>query len=235
MAREVQPDAPTFYASQVIMIRFAQGRLGEVEKGFRVLVEDPDFDVRAAEAFLALIYSETDRPEEARRFYEPLAAGGFSAVPFDPLWASTLAACAEVCARLGDTPSAEVLHRLFLPYSDHVAGMITGGMNIISHYLGVLDTVAGRGDEAESWFAATVARQDGLGTPVWMAHTRLEWARMLRSRRRAGDAERARELLGLALAAARELGLGRIEQQAVGLLSELGDHPAGRPAPNSEM
>jgi len=42
---------------------------------------------------------------------------------------------------------------------------------------------------------------------------------MLRARARPGDAERGRELLGQALAAARERGLATIERRAVHLLT----------------
>jgi hypothetical protein len=52
-----------------------------------------------------------------------------------------------------------------------------------------------------------------------LAHTRLEWARMLLARRQPADAERARELLGQAMATARELGLAKIEREAAGLLA----------------
>jgi hypothetical protein len=43
-------------------------------------------------------------------------------------------------------------------------------------------------------------------------------ARMLLTRRHLGDIERARELLGQAIAGARKLGLGNIERKAVALL-----------------
>jgi hypothetical protein len=42
---------------------------------------------------------------------------------------------------------------------------------------------------------------------------------MLLTRRKPGDAERARELLGQALTSARELGLANVERRAVELLS----------------
>jgi hypothetical protein len=58
-----------------------------------------------------------------------------------------------------------------------------------------------------------------MGAPTWLARTHLEWARMLLMRRQPGDVERARELLGQALATARELGLGTVERRAVELLS----------------
>jgi hypothetical protein len=146
----------------------------------------------------------------------------FSQIRFDSLWTIGLSACTEVCVRLGDAASVGVLRRLLLPYSDRLVTILTSGMNSVGHYLGMLDGSAGRYREAEAWFAAAVVQHDRLGTPAWMARTRLEWARMLLTRQEAGDAQRARELLGEALATARELGLGSVERGAVTLLADLG-------------
>jgi hypothetical protein len=54
-----------------------------------------------------------------------------------------------------------------------------------------------------------------------LARTRLEWARLLLTRRHPGDADTARDLLGQALATARELGLGGIERHAAALVQRL--------------
>jgi tetratricopeptide (TPR) repeat protein len=218
LARGVQPDAPIFALAQLIPIRYAQGRLLELEETLLTLAEDPDFVVPAVDAFIALVYCDNDRMDEARRFYEPLAATGFSAVHIDSLWTISICTCAEVCTALGDMASAGVLRRLLLPYSDQLATLITAGLNFVSHFLGLLDACLGDYGAAERWFATAVAQQDRLGTPAFMARTRLEWARMLLARREAGDSERARELLGQALATARELGLANIERRAVQLL-----------------
>jgi hypothetical protein len=82
----------------------------------------------------------------------------------------------------------------------------------------MLATTLGRFDEAETHFAAASATHSRMRAPTLMARTRLERARMLLGRRGAGDAERARELLQQALSTARELGLGNVERQTVGLL-----------------
>ena len=50
-----------------------------------------------------------------------------------------------------------------------------------------------------------------MSAPIWLARTRLKWGRMLLTRRRPGDAERARVLLGQALATARKRGLATME------------------------
>ena len=88
----------------------------------------------------------------------------------------------------------------------------------VSHYLGMLATTLGRFEDAARHFATAAARHETIGAPTWLARTRLEWARMLLSRRQVGDVDQARELLGQALDTARDLGLANIERRAVQLL-----------------
>jgi tetratricopeptide (TPR) repeat protein len=89
----------------------------------------------------------------------------------------------------------------------------------VSHYLGLLAATLERYDEAEARFEAAQSIHEEFAAPTWLARTRLEWARMLLTRRELADAEHARELLGQALATARELGLANVERRAVELLS----------------
>ena len=222
MAEDIQPDAQTFFAAQVLAVRYDQGRLDELLPLFLEYVADPDFPVPGAAAITAFMYCELERPDEARPYYEPLAATRFTEIRFDNVWLVGIAACAEVCARLGDPESAAVLADLLSPYSDSVVVLSTSAMNCVSHYLGILAASLGRFEEAEARFSAAARTQLRVGAPGWLARTRLEWARMLLARRGPADAERARELLGQALATARELGLGTVERRATALLGELG-------------
>jgi hypothetical protein len=54
----------------------------------------------------------------------------------------------------------------------------------------------------------------------WLARTRLEWAPMLLTRDQPDDTARARQLLGEALTTARELGLSKVELEALAVLQE---------------
>lgn len=67
-------------------------------------------------------------------------------------------------------------------------------------------------------FAAAEEIHARVGAPIYVARTRLEWARMLLARRAPQDPPRARDLLGQALASARELGLANVERLAGALL-----------------
>jgi hypothetical protein len=113
-----------------------------------------------------------------------------------------------------------VLFDLLVPYAGQIVCTTGGGaVGAVVHYLAVLATTFGDFDEAERRFAVAAATHERIGAPIWLARTKLECARMLLTCAGPGDAERARELLGQALATARELGLANIERRAGQLLT----------------
>ena len=106
---------------------------------------------------------------------------------------------------------------LLLPYRHHLVGMAITWSGSVSHYLGLLAATMARFADADSYFSDASTIHTRLDAPIWLARTRLAWARMLNTRGEPGDAERARELLDLVLISARELGLANIERRAVEL------------------
>jgi class 3 adenylate cyclase/tetratricopeptide (TPR) repeat protein len=211
-------DAPVFFAAQHSLVRFEQGRLGELED---LLTEaaagTPGYPLFPA--LLAQLYCELGRDDEARSWFEHLAGPGFSALARHVIGLRTMATCAVVACHLGDRARATELHDQLAPYPDQLP--IAGGVALgaVAYHLGMLASTVDDFNEAESRFSAAAALHERTRAPTWLARTRLEWARMLLVRRQPGDAERARDLLGQALAAARELGLGNVERGAVGLLT----------------
>jgi len=218
LGQDVQPDAKTYYAALMFLLCYEQGRLEEVLPAFLEFMADPEFIVPGVDAMTAFMLCELERPDDCRRFYDPLAADRFTAIRFDHLWLMGLSGCAEVAVRLGDSESATVLSSLLSPYADQVVSVTTYSLNCVSHYLGLLATSLGRFDEAETHFETAASTQLRIGAPVWLAHTRFEWARMLLARRGLGDVEQAREMLGQSLATARELGMADVERRTVALM-----------------
>jgi DNA-binding SARP family transcriptional activator/class 3 adenylate cyclase len=215
-----QLDAAMLFSYQRARIRYEQGRTDEVTKEVVDLIEAwPRLVVLWP--LLALTWTELDDNDRAREAYEHVAHNRFAALPVDPTWLQAVTDCAAVCARLGDVAGAGTLRELLAPYSDQLPvaalGVATGS---VAHYLGLLAATCGDCDEAQSWFAAADATHARVGAPTWRARTRLESARMLLRRRGLDDADRARNLLGQALATARDLGLGGVERQALALLEE---------------
>ncbi len=214
-----QPDTLLFRAIQQFGVRFEQGRLAEVRELFVGALDlNPDF--LGMRALAGLVDAELGRLDEAEACFEDLAASRFTDIPVDNIWSVTTTILVLLAARFGDRPRSRVLHDLLVPYSDLIAGTPALWLGSVSHYLGLLATTLGRYDDAEARLAAAEVTHQRIGAPTWLARTRLEWARMLLSRRQPGDTERARDLLDQALATARELGLTNVERQAVALLED---------------
>ncbi|MGH9009651.1 MAG: ATP-binding protein, partial [Acidimicrobiia bacterium] len=211
-----QPDAGLVFLLQRSVIRFEQGRLGELEPELsEMCARFPALPGLAA--VLAAAYCQLDRDEDARSELERLRAISFD-LPRDTLWLGFLTLAADVACRLDDQAAASMLYdrlRSHPAVSALLAGVSTG---CAAHYLGMLAAIMGRQAEAEEQFRPSAATYEKVGAPGCLARARLEWARVLLTRHQPGDPERARELLGQALATARELGLANVERRAVELL-----------------
>jgi len=213
-----QRDAATYLAGHLFVIRFDQGRLGELEQPLRDRVAAVP-GLFALRAYLALVLCELDRPKEAVEHYELLAAENFATLPREPGWMIGVSQCAAVAASLRDRAGARVLFDLLAPYASQIVFTNAGAVGAVAHYLAVLAATFGDFDEAQSRFAVAATTHERIGAPAWLARTRVEWARMLLTRAKPDDTEQAHNLLHQALATARDRGLTNIERRAVELLS----------------
>ena len=91
----------------------------------------------------------------------------------------------------------------------------------VSHFLGGLATVLGRYDEADDLFTQAAEFDDRADAKFFAARTNLSWGLMLAERDAPGDAERARDLLTKAHAAAVAHGYASIERRAAEALQHL--------------
>jgi class 3 adenylate cyclase/tetratricopeptide (TPR) repeat protein len=213
-----QRDAAMFLTPALFLIRYDQGRLGELE-GLLAERSVAAPNVPVLRLLLALLYSELDRPEAAAEHYEFLAEENFSGLPREATWIIGVPISAALCGYLGDRPRAPVLFSLLEPYASQCVFVAGGGWGAVSHYLAILAATSDDFDEAERRFTDAAATHERIGAPNWLARTRLEWGRMLLNRAQPGDAERARQLLNQALTTARERGLVNIERRTVQLLT----------------
>jgi len=213
-----QRDAPTVLAVQLFLVRLEQDRLGELKEQFAGVVAALP-GLPTARAYLARLLCELDRPEEAVEHYELLAVENFTALPRDPAWTLGVSQCAAVAAALRDRAGARVLFDLLAPYASQIVFSNGGSLGAVAHYLAVLAATFGDFDEAQSRFAVAATTHERIGAPIWLARTRVEWARMLLTRAKPDDTEQAHDLLAQALVTARERGLTNIERRAVELLS----------------
>jgi DNA-binding CsgD family transcriptional regulator len=219
-ARFDSANAAGIFGVQMFTLRRLQGRLAEVAPVLRQFLDDETRN--PWRPGLAVLYCELGERDAARQVFERLAASDFADVTRDAVWAATIAYLAETCAWLGDVARAATLYKLLLPYAERniVFGAHTATFGAGARVLGMLAATMRRWDDAQRHFEFALAFDARTGGRPWLAHSRLEFARLLLQRARGDDRERARELLAAALDEARALEMhalqtriGELQQQ----------------------
>jgi predicted ATPase len=202
------------FGAQMLFLRREQGRLGEVAEAVESFA-DRYPEILGWRCALAWVYAELGRRPEARRELEALARDDFSDLPRDWLWLMSIASLSEVVAFLDDAGRAERLYELLLPYADRclvIDGPFCQGS--ASRPLGLLATAIGRFDAAARHFDDALAMNAKIRSPLWVAHTRHQYAYTLLRRDAPGDREHALALLDTALGTADKLELKALADRA---------------------
>jgi tetratricopeptide (TPR) repeat protein len=212
-------DIAVLKLSQLFSLYLEQGRLAELEEIMRNASIRSDHPL--AKSALAMLLVETGRHDDAAALFDDLAATGFTYATNNVGWLLGTVECTWVCARLGRADCVPALRSRLEPYADQLvvatfAGWVLGSVSL---HLALLCRTGGDFDAAAAYFAAAAATHERIGARPWLARTHLEWARMLLTRADPGDLHRADELLGQALATARQLRLPQIEHEASELRS----------------
>jgi tetratricopeptide (TPR) repeat protein len=224
-----QPDAFAWCLSQIGVARVLQGTLDEGEPKLPDLFAlpvslpigpelTPSHSVwLQVEVGKSSTFCEVGRLEEGRRHFEAAMTNDLKDLPRDyaELWIPVNASAA--CVQLGDRERAPLLRALIEPYADRFVDNGPAWAGAAAHYLGRLACLLDDHDEADERFGAAARSYERIGAPAWLVHARMDWAEMLRARRRTGDLGHADQLLRRAAGAARELGLHRIQSRIDGL------------------
>jgi DNA-binding SARP family transcriptional activator len=208
--RVEQQDAFGAFLLQTFVVRYQQGRLGEmtthVESPTQQGVEAPVWY-----ALLATMLAETDRRSEALRLIERLGRREFRSIPRDMFWLSAIALLAGAAATCGASDHTPTLRRLLEPYADAVVVFGVGGafLGSVGYWLGALDAGERRWEDAQRHFTAALEAHQTMGAGFWVAQTQLDLAAVLITR--AGDAASATDrLMAEALAYAERAGSRRL-------------------------
>jgi DNA-binding CsgD family transcriptional regulator/tetratricopeptide (TPR) repeat protein len=158
-------------------------------------------------AVIGLWQLATGDREQARQRYN-----GFPTLdqvpPFVHL--TMLQAKVELAAGLGDVAGARDAYRSLLPYAEL---FVCGGAGVVASHgsvhsaLGLAAGATGRADDAVRYLRAGIAANERAGLRPFVARSRLELARVLARRGRAGDREQAAALATAAGAEAERLGM----------------------------
>jgi hypothetical protein len=89
----------------------------------------------------------------------------------------------------------------------------------VAYYLGCLDHLRGRFDDAEEWFRRAESVHDAVDSPLLRPYNDVAWASMLADRRADGDVARARTLAERGLSAALEGGFAGLAAEATLVLT----------------
>lgn len=214
-----RPDMAIFRVAHQYSLLVERGQLAEPGEFFRQILESSRYPSMIAGH--AVILAETGEPAAAAELYDELAASGFAHPTNNVAWLHFHGLCALLCARFSRREHVPLLRSRLEPWADQLivgafAGWIWGP---VSFHLGVLATTAGDWQEADAYFAAAAETQARINAPIWLARTRVEWARMLVAQGDPNDSDRAHDLLRQALVTARERALAKLEGDAVALLS----------------
>jgi hypothetical protein len=213
-----------FWASRLFELRIEQDRFEEVSGWFRAFatrVGAPAGGPGFVRAMYARFCHEDGESDVAAGILDQLAAGGFTHPRHTLGWLVFMVQCAWLTARLGRQDCVPPLRSAMEPYADQImigafAGWVGGSVSL---YLAMLAATVGDYAQGDAEFAAAAATHDRIRAPIWLARTRMEWARMLLAQAESKDVERAHDLLGQALATASVLGLAMIERDATELLA----------------
>lgn len=210
LGRRVQPGAAqVYYASQMFVLRWEQGRLPEVAAALRDVSRTyPGMPVfRCMQVLAALQAGQT---AEAEAELDVLAQDGAARVPRDQLWLGSLALLSAAAVQL-NSPHRLPLYELVLPHAQrNIMVGVTFGLGAAATYLGQLAAALGRRDEATTHFETAMALNTRLGARSWLARTQFFFADLLLDEGQHADRVRAADLLSQADATAVELGLAGI-------------------------
>ena len=201
------------YGVQMFSIRREQGRLAEVAQVMKRLIDENPDQTTWLPGF-ALIAAELGFEEPARRRLRELAETGFE-MPRDAKRSTSLSYVAEVAALLGDAETAARLYELMSVYQHMTitAGIVTVCYGAASRYLGMLAATLGEFDRAEAHFEHALDMNARMGARPWLAHTKAEYALLLRRRGGKGVSERAEVLANEAWEIAAELDMVRLKKR----------------------
>jgi class 3 adenylate cyclase/tetratricopeptide (TPR) repeat protein len=215
-----EPDAFTVYAAQLANVRSHQGRLHELIPLMEQAVADAPDIARTYRAVIADAKTRNGDIDEARQLLNEERANGFP-MPANLTWSVGIANWISAAAHLGAVEAAPQLRMLIVAYHDQIVSFEAGFEPAVCHYLGLLDHLSGRHDDAEHWFNEALQLHERIQSPLLIAHTQAALAALLADRDQHDDHTRARVMAQQALNTATAGGYGYIETDARAVLDRL--------------
>jgi tetratricopeptide (TPR) repeat protein len=176
-----QTDAPGTYILQLFVLRYQQGRLGDVADKVESPISYPSARY-SWYALMAIYLAETGRCEDALEVIERLAKHGFETIPRDPFWLSSIAFLADAATRCGARGPMQTLATLLEPFADQAVVVGAGGavLGVTHHWLGRLAAADRHWADAERHLLAAIDASQAMDAGFWTARAQLDLANVLR-------------------------------------------------------
>jgi class 3 adenylate cyclase/tetratricopeptide (TPR) repeat protein len=203
-----QPDTSTWFGVQLYMLRFEQGRLGELRDLFAAaLARAPR--LYTWHAALAMALTELGDLDGARALIAQMCDADYPHRPGEPHWLIGMCCMGTAAAAVGDAETAATVYAALAPYANTWASIMPLSLGSTHRVLGELALCMDRLDDAETHLRAAIASNDAGPAPAFAARARVALiATLLRQRR---DAE-IQELVDAVTDAVTRYGLARVEQ-----------------------
>jgi hypothetical protein len=206
-----QPDAFSIYGAQVLRL----GRERDQAENFIPVVEmvhEADPTDHLAAQMLGRLYCDSSRADDARRLVAPYLEDDLRAITRDVFWASCLEGLADTVADLNwSEPSSLLISRLE-GYADQWDWVGPSSHGPIARPVARLLSLSGDHSRADEFFALSLNTSSSMATPVYKAHTYLDWGRAACDRHTKEDRVRGRELLKRAAQLGEVHGLTLVER-----------------------
>ncbi|WP_168625638.1 winged helix-turn-helix domain-containing protein [Cryobacterium sp. BB307] len=210
---QVKPgsDAVAVHTSQVAIIRWMQGRIGECEDALLAARrDDPERPLWAAG--LAWLWLRQGRRAAAGDLFWSLR--DLDGIPTDRYWLSTLMIMGQLAIELGSRTFAADIYERLRPFRDRIVplGFGTAFLGTTARTLGLLAEKLGRHGEARSHRERAVELARRIGAHAWLTEAQIELAEF--SQRHGFDDIPASDLLAEAIATSTARGFRELRQRA---------------------
>jgi predicted ATPase/DNA-binding SARP family transcriptional activator len=200
------PSAVHYSALALYLLRWEQGRLGEMEAPIRDLAERFR-SMGIWRAMLAFMLADSGAAEAARAEIDRVGLNQLSERAHDDTWLAEVAFVSMAVVALGDANRAAALHAMLEAHAGRA--VVVGGsgayLSSTSHHLGLLALLLDRREEAIAHLEEAVNLNQRAGALPWLARARFHLAENLAERGLAGEPERAGRLLAEAGRTAEQL------------------------------
>ncbi|MEV4319069.1 hypothetical protein [Actinocrispum sp. NPDC049592] len=175
-------DSAAWYGTQLVAIRWYQGRVAELLPMLTELVDAPTISAvdDSFQAMLAVAAATAGDHPTAERLLARLRGRGLSELPRSGSWLVTMCAIVETAHLLSNAKAAARCYELLAPFADLpvMAGPGVACFGSVHHALGVASLTMGETDRAVAHLREAVHRDLALG----------HWPAVLVSRRRYAQA-----------------------------------------------